>query len=114
MPRKNLFFLSAFCIFVFSTCVFGQKDSTDQTTADENFKLNITNKQVTETNYKAKVEVAVELKSAPEVAVGVGAKVEAQKITLTLKNIFGDVRFRGSLEKILNQINLRRPPIDNQ
>ena len=114
MPRKSLFFLSAFCIFVFSTCVSGQKDSSNQTTADETFKLNITNKQITETNYKAKVEVAVEPESAPEIAVKVGAKVEAQKITMTLKNIFGDVRFRGSLEKILDQINLRRPPTDKQ
>lgn len=112
MRKRNFFFLNAFCIFIFSSGAFGQDDKNDQTTADENFKLNITQKQVTETNYQANTQVAVKSETQPPVNLEIGAKVGAEKITMTLKNIFGDVRFRGSLEKIVNQINLRRPATD--
>lgn len=112
MLTKKGFFCSAFCIFVFSTGVFGQQKADDQATVKEDFQLNITNKQVTETNYNPKLEVAVKSETEPQVRLQVGAEVKAEKVTMTLKNIFGDVRFRGSLERILNQINLRRPPVN--
>lgn len=113
LSSKNLFFAAFFCSLACAANVFGQQNTEDQTKADENFKLNITNKTVTETDYESKVAVAVNSETNPPVSVNVGAAVKAEQITLTLKNIFGDVRFRGSLEKILNQINLPRPPKEN-
>ena len=107
MKIKQIFLLTALFI-IFSAAISAQNDAENQTTADEDFQLNITNKEVTETNYEAKVEVAVESDTKPAVALKVGAGVRAEKITLRLTNITGDVRFRGSLEGILEKIKLRR------
>lgn len=114
MPAKKLFWGIVFGVFIFSSGIAGQEKANDRTTVNEDFKLNITNKQVTETDYKSELEVTVKSDTDPSVSLQIGAEVKAEKITMTLKNIFGDVRFHGSLEKILNQINLRRPPIDKQ
>lgn len=110
MPIKKFTFAALFCLLVFTFSTFGQQQTEDQTTADENFKLNITDKKTTETNYESRVELKLNHKSRPQISVNVGAAVRAEQITVTLKNIFGDVRFRGSLEKILNQINFNRQP----
>lgn len=110
---KNVSLTTFFCLLVFASNIFGQEKE-NQTAANEDFKVNITNKRVTETNYESKVEVALNSQTRPAVTVNVGAAVRAEQITLTLKNIFGDVRFRGSLEKILDQINLLRPPEEDQ
>ena len=110
MPIKKLTFIAFFTMLVFAANAFGQQKTEDQTTADENFKVNITDKKIVETDYESKVELNVNSENQPNVSVNVGAAVRAEQITVTLKNVFGDVRFRGSLEKILNQINLLRPP----
>ena len=101
-------------MLVFAANAFSQQKPEDQTTADENFKVSITEKKVIETDYESKVELNVNSEKRPNVSVNVGAAVRAEQITLTMRNIFGDVRFRGSLEKILNQINLLRPPNENK
>jgi hypothetical protein len=111
---KNLPLPILFCLLIFTANSFSQQNTENQTTAEEDFKVNITEKKVAETKYESKVEVAVKSETNPTVTVNVGATVKAEQITLTMKNIFGDVRFRGSLEKILNQINLPRPPKENK
>lgn len=74
-----------------------------QETADEDFTLNITEERVTETNYERSTQVEVgDNKSG--VSVRVGASVSAQTITLTLRGITGNVRFRASLEKVKQAI----------
>ena len=114
MTIKKVTYIALFTLLVFSANVFGQQPAQDQTTADENFKVNITDKKIVETDYESKVELNVNSEKQPNVSVNVGAAVRAERITVTLKNVFGDVRFRGSLEKILNQINLLRPPTNNK
>ncbi len=114
MPIKKITFIAFFSLLIFAANTFGQQKPEDQTTADENFKVSITNKKVVETDYESKVELNVNSANLPAVSVNVGAAVRAEQITVTLKNIFGDVRFRGSLEKILDQINLLRPPNENK
>lgn len=107
---KKFSFTVFLFLLIFAANAFGQQQTNDdQTTADENFKVNITDKRVVETDYESKVELNVNSENRPAVSVNVGAAVRAGQITLTLKNIFGDVRFRGSLEKITNQLNLPRP-----
>ncbi len=108
MKTKQIIFVIAFS-FIASIAAFAQIKTGNQTTADENFKLNITNKKVTEQSYESKVEVAVESETNPKVVLNIGAGVKAETITLRLTNITGDIRFRGSLEKILEKIKLRRP-----
>lgn len=103
-----------FCLLIFAANSFGQQNTKNQTTASEDFKVNITDKRVSEANYESKVELTVNSETRPAVTVYVGAAVRAEQITLTLKNIFGDVQFRGSLEKILQLVNLPRPSKDKQ
>ena len=114
MPIKKLHFTALFITVVFVASAFGQQTKENQTIADETFKVSITEKKVTETDYESKVELNVNSEKHANVSINVGAAVRAEQITLTLRNIFGDVRFRGSLEKILNQINLLRPPNENK
>lgn len=114
MLLKNCMLLTALCLFAFSTNSFGQEKTGDQTTANEEFRLEIVNKQITETNFESKLEVAFESRTNPSVSVRVGTEVRAERIVVTLKNVFGDVRFRASLEKLINQINLRRPPSETK
>lgn len=110
MFTKKVSFAIFFCLLLFSADAFGQQTTTEnQTTADENFKVNITDKKISEPNYESKVELNLDSETRSNVSVNVGAAVRAGQITVTLKNIFGDVRFRGSLEKITNQIKLPRP-----
>ena len=114
MLIKKSSFIVFLSLLIFTANAFGQQQTTEnQTTADENFKVNITDKKIVETDYESKVELNANSENRPAVSVNVGAAVRAGQITLTLKNIFGDVRFRGSLEKITNQINLLRSPKEN-
>ena len=114
MSRNKLSFFVIVAVPLFAASVFGQQTRENQTTADENFKVSITDKKVVETNYESKVELKLNSETRPAVSVNIGAAVRAEQITLTLKNIFGDVRFRGSLEKISNRLNLTRPPKEQQ
>ncbi len=114
MPNKKFIFIAFFVSVVFAANVSAQQTTKDTTTADETFKVEITDKKIVETDYESKVELSVKREQQPPVSVNVGAGVRAERITVTLKNVFGDVRFRGSLEKILNQINLLRPPNENR
>ena len=110
MIVKKFSFTVFFALLIFSANAFGQQQAVeDQTTADENFKVNITDKKITETNYESKVELNLKPEKRSSVSVNIGAAVRAGQITVSMKNVFGDVRFRGSLEKITNQINLLRP-----
>ena len=90
--------------------LFGQDVVRDLATLNEDFQLNIQNKRIVETAYDSSLEVSLISDSRPPVALRVGASVKTGKITLTLRNVFGDVRFRASLESVLNQINLRHSP----
>ncbi len=109
MPCKKFSLMIACAFLIFAANAFGQ-----QTSADENFKLNITDKKTVETDYEAKTEVSTGAENRANITVNVGAAVRAERITLTLRNIFGDVRFRASLEKITNQIKLLRQPEENR
>lgn len=75
----------------------------DKTTADENFTLNIKDERITETNFERSTAVEVG-DNTNGVSVRVGVSVGAENITLTLRGITGNVRFRASLEKITRLI----------
>lgn len=97
---------------IFSAAARGQNPSspTRGDKADEDFELNIDNSRTTEMNYKRSTNVEI---NAPNVSVGVGATVSAQRIDLFLRGVTGRVRFRASLEAIrrrIEQANQTRPP----
>jgi outer membrane biogenesis lipoprotein LolB len=78
---------------------FARAQDKARTTADDNYTLNITDERVVETNYERSTRVDV-ADDKIGVSVRVGAEVSAETITLTLRGITGNVRFRASLEKI--------------
>ncbi|MGC2238896.1 MAG: hypothetical protein WA584_22260 [Pyrinomonadaceae bacterium] len=100
----NGFTAQRFGLFVLFFLAFAfTADAQDKTQADENFTLNITDERITETNYERSTQVeAGDDKTG--VTVRVGASVRAPNITLTLRGITGNVRFRASLEKIRAKI----------
>ncbi|MDQ3636316.1 MAG: hypothetical protein M3405_17705 [Acidobacteriota bacterium] len=107
MPFGKFIIIIIFCIALFAIGVSAQ-DAENQTVKKEDFKLNIVSKKITEENYKASVKVSAESASKPPVSVNVGVGVQAKNITVTLTQITGDVKFRGSLEKILQKLNLTK------
>ncbi len=101
-------------LFIFALACFGQTAPVEKTvlspsnpiSADENFRFNITNERITETNFarSTNVELAGENRGGLRLEVGVG--VRAEQINVLLRGIFGQVRFRASLEQIKKRIEL--------
>jgi hypothetical protein len=77
--------------------------------ADESFELDVKEKRITEKNYKASKSVEIESKDPKTMHVQVGAALSADSIDVLLRNVTGSVRFRGSLQRIVNVIKARSP-----
>ena len=101
--QRSCFFLLFLLAFTYAANAQDNNtaDKNKQTTADENFTLNITESRVTETNYERSTQVEIGgAQDNSAVEVRVGATVRAQNIVITLRGVTGNVRFRASLEKI--------------
>lgn len=83
-----------------------------RTSADETFDLNITERRISESNYEASTSVEILEEAASGVNLRVGVMLGASNIDVLLRNVRGRVRFRGSLESVLQRLNERRaaPP----
>ncbi len=77
---------------------------TRRTSADERFELNIAERRIVERDYHA--STAVEIGNADERGVNlrVGVSVTAQTISVRLLNVRGEVRFRATLDTVLQRI----------
>ena len=76
------------------------------TTADETFVLDIDERRFVKENFE--VGTAVETGSATsQINVRVGVSLNAGRIEVLLRNVQGNVRFRGGLERILEIIEKR-------
>jgi hypothetical protein len=80
-----------------------------RTTADETFELNITERRITRSNFEASTSVEAGEESARGLRLRIGVEVGASEIDLLLRNVRGQVRFRATLERVLDRINARRP-----
>jgi hypothetical protein len=80
-----------------------------QTSADEDFELNIGERRINEESFEASTEVEVGGRGERGVNLRVGVAVGAGSIEVLLRNVRGRVRFRGSLDELLRRINVRRP-----
>ena len=80
--------------------------------ADETFDLNIVERRITETDFFAATSVGFASREGKNVSMNVGVEVRAGKIDVLMRNVTGTVRFRGSIQRILDLINSRpaRPP----
>ncbi|HEX8000161.1 MAG TPA: hypothetical protein VF528_17365 [Pyrinomonadaceae bacterium] len=86
--------------------------STARTSADEDFELNITERRVVERNFEASTSVEVGEETARGLMLRVGVAVGADEINVLLRNVRGRVRFRASLERVLERLNVRRAAPD--
>ena len=78
-----------------------------RTSADETFELNIDERHVTRENFTAATAVGTNEDAALNVQIGVA--LAARRIDVQLRNVHGQVRFRGTLERIFELMNNRRP-----
>jgi hypothetical protein len=83
---------------------------------NESFELNISDRLITKKAYAA--QTAVELGSASEsdLRLNVGVAVRADTINVRLRNVRGNVHFRGSLQRMRLLLNSRpptNPPTEN-
>ena len=83
-----------------------QEVSGKRTTADETFELKIDERRFTRENFEASTAVRTDAGTALNVQIGVA--LTAGKIDVLLRNVQGHVRFRGTLERILEMMNTRR------
>lgn len=77
--------------------------------ADESFELNIAERRITEQNFFASTTVSAGEEGARGLDLRVGVAVGAERIDVTLRNVRGSVRFRGSLEALRRVLEARRP-----
>ena len=82
-------------------------NTAQQTSANEDFELNISERRITERDYEASTEVATG-KKEDGVNVGIGVGIKATSIDAHLRNVRGRVRFRAKLEPVLQRLNRRR------
>lgn len=88
-------------------------DSTERTRADETFELNIAERRITERDFAASTSVEAGEESARGLRLRVGVEVGASEIDVLLRNVRGHVRFRATLERVLERLNARRAPEDD-
>jgi hypothetical protein len=74
---------------------------------DESFELNIVQRRITEENFSASTSISTNADSNVNLQVGVG--VAAGRIDVQLRNVHGQVRFRGSLDRIFEILDGKRP-----
>lgn len=87
-------------------------DATERTEADETFELNITERRITERDFTASTSVEAGEESARGLRLRVGVEVGASVIDVLLRNVRGSVRFRATLERVLERLNARRTQTD--
>jgi len=79
-----------------------------QTNADENFQLDIVARHITENDYQASTALETVADNTRGVALRVGVFLTARRIDVNLRNVRGQVRFRGSLDSVLERLKLHR------
>jgi hypothetical protein len=84
--------------------------TTNRTTADETFELNITERRITEHDFAASTAVEAGEETARGLRLRVGVSVGADEINVLLRNVRGRVNFRATLARVLDRLNTRRAP----
>ena len=77
----------------------------ERTSADETFDLNITQRRITRRDYAASTSVEAGEENARGLNLRIGVGVSAREIDVLLRNVHGHVRFRASLDRVLQRIN---------
>lgn len=72
------------------------------TTADENYELNIVRRRIVESPFERSADLSLNDAQRTGIQLQVGFNVLAQQSAISLRGVFGNVRFRGSLEPLKN------------
>ena len=97
-------------------CCAGQQklpptsDPAQRVTIDETFDLNIVERRITEKDFFAATSVGFDSREGTNLSMNVGVEVRAGKIDVLMRNVTGTVRFRGSIQKVLDRLNSRPAP----
>ena len=78
-----------------------------QATADESFDLNIAQRRIAESNFKASTAVEIG-EEGRGLRLRVGTSLTASQINVMLRGGTGRVRFRATLEPVLRRLRGRR------
>ena len=78
-----------------------------QTQVDETFDLNIAERRITQQDFEASTRVGTN-PGAEGLNLQVGVGLTAGRIDVLLRNVRGQVRFRGTLQRVLDAIGSRR------
>jgi len=127
--KRNLFSITFILLVIFTSCALASSqtsgstipegigkatqsapDSTNRTSADENFELNITERRITERDFAASTSVEVGEETARGLLLRVGVSLGADEISVLLRNVQGHVRFHATLARILERLNTHRAP----
>jgi hypothetical protein len=125
--KQNLFSLTFTCLIIFASCEValsqtgggvstenpGQAaqsapEAVNRTKANENFELNITERRITERDFAASTTVEAGEETARGLRLSVGVGLGAEEIDVLLRNVRGSVRFRATLERVLERLNAHR------
>lgn len=85
-------------------------ETQNRTSANENFELNIAERRITERGFAASTTVELGEETARGLLLRVGVAVGADEINVLLRNVRGSVRFRATLERVLQRLNARPTP----
>lgn len=87
-----------------------QAPRAESSNADEDFELNIDQRRINESDFRA--ETAVSAEGARGLQLNVGVALRASDIDVLLRNVRGRVRFRATLDPVLRLLDSRRaaPP----
>ena len=82
----------------------------NRTSADETFDLNITERRITAHDFAASTSIELGEEAARGLMLRVGVAVGAEEINVLLRNVTGHVRFRASLDRVLERLGAQRTP----
>ena len=85
-------------------------DPVQRVSAEEKFDLNIVERRITENDFFAATSVGLDSREGKNLSMNVGVEVRAGKIDVLMRNVTGTVRFRGSIQKVLDRLNSRPAP----
>ena len=73
--------------------------------ADETFDLNIAERHIVKQNFQASTAIEAGDENTTGLNLRIGVSVGADEIDVFLRGVRGHVRFRGTLERILERLN---------
>lgn len=83
--------------------------SANRTNAEETFELNIDERRYSQDNFQASTAVGIR-GAAENLNLQIGVALAAGRIDVLMRNVHGRVRFRGTLDRIIEILKNRQAP----